>query len=611
MAHESFEAEDAAKVLNESFISVKVDREERPDIDEVYMSVCQAMTGSGGWPLTIIMAPDKKPFFAGTYLPKETAYGRMGLIQLLEKVAGLWIDNREELDKNSEEITKALSHRAERKEGSVDPESIIKKAYRHIQNSYDEVYGGFSQSPKFPTPHYILFLMNFWKAYDNYGALDMAEKTLMHMYRGGIFDHAGWGFSRYSTDRKWLVPHFEKMLYDNAMLLLAYTECFAATGNPLYRSVAEKTAAYMLRDMRSPEGGFYSAEDADSEGVEGKYYVWEYDELKHLLGDEELKFLEEGYGVTKHGNFEGANILNKIYAKENDTENGDAILNKLYRERLKRIPPFKDTKISASWNGLAIEAFARAGSVLGRQDFIDSASKTADFVLSHMRSDGGELIGIYGTHSHKGFLADYANVCNALIALYSATLDIRYLNEAEKLAKEMVGMFWDEQDKRFYMAAKGEEELFMRPSDEYDGAMPSGNSSAFMCLSKLYNMTGADWISVALDKAVEGFLSNAAAAPTACVHFLSALLMRAIPHRQVVISADKGNKEAMEAYKQLLSQFMPFTSIIYYDRSPEMDEAFPELAQYKTDIPFAGYVCENFACRKPVFSPEELLRELE
>ncbi len=609
MAHESFEDEEAAKVLNTSFVSIKVDREERPDIDEVYMNVCQAMTGGGGWPLTIVMTPEKKPFYAGTYLPKNTAYGRTGLIQLLKNVASLWQKSREEIEKSSGEITKLLTGRPERNDADVNAKSIIQKAYRSIENSYDEFYGGFSQSPKFPTPHYLLFLLNYWKAYKNYDALDMTEKTLGHMYRGGIFDHIGGGFSRYSTDRKWLVPHFEKMLYDNALLLLAYTECFATTGDPEYRGIAEKIAGYLLRDMRSPEGGFYSAEDADSERVEGKYYVWNYDELKEILNGDELMILEEQYGVTKQGNFEGANILNMIYAKKGE-KCGEEILSKLYKQRLKRIPPFKDTKISASWNGFAIETFARAGCVLGRQDYIDSARNAADFVLSQMRGGGRELVGIYkdGTRSQKGFLADYANMCNALIALYAATLETRYLKEAITLAKNMLRLFWDEGDERFYMTSGGE--LFMRPADEYDGAMPSGNSAAAMCLLRLYNLTGADWARKALDKIASGFLSAAAGAPTAHVHFLSVMLMKIVPHRQVVISAEKGNKEANDVYRQLTARFMPFTTVIYYDRTADMDEAFQELAQYKTDIPFAGYVCENFTCRKPVYSPEELLREL-
>lgn len=611
MAHESFEDEGVAEILNAFFVPIKVDREERPDVDEVYMSACQAMTGSGGWPLTIIMTPGKKPFFAGTYFPKRTAYGRMGLVELLSKVSELWRDKRSELEQSGEEITGILSERTHRS-GIADTEKIIEEAYVHMRESFDGAYGGFSQSPKFPTPHYLLFLLNCWKAYDRPEALAMAQKTLESIYRGGIFDHMGGGFSRYSTDRKWLIPHFEKMLYDNALLMLSFTECFAATGKQFCRDAAEKTAEYLARDMRSPQGAFYSAQDADSEGVEGKYYVWKYDELKELLTEGELKLLESRYGVTKRGNFEGTNILSLIDSTGERTAAEDAVLQKLYNERIKRVPPHTDTKISASWNGLAIEAFARAGIVLDNSEYIDYARRVADFILANMKGEGG-LSATYkdGVRSKQGFLADYANLGGALVSLHKATLDLRYIKEAVALAKDMLSLFWDEEEGRFFMTKKGGEELFMRPREDYDGAMPSGNSAAVMLLLRLYNMTGAEWTKHALDAVIEGFAPVASESPAAYVHFVSALLKRTMPHRQVIIAADRGDAKADAVYRGITSHFLPFTTVIYYDKSAQMDEVFPELAQYKTDAPFSGYVCENFACRKPVYSPSELLRELQ
>ena len=610
MAHESFEDKEVAKALNDSFISVKVDREERPDIDEVYMSVCQAMTGSGGWPLTIIMRPDKKPFYAGTYLPRESAFGRTGLIELLERVAELWETDREGLVSNGEKITGYFSGKAQVERKTVDVEKIIRGAYSHIKNSYEEEYGGFSQSPKFPSPHYLLFLLKYWKAYGDDDALRMAEHTLGAMYRGGIFDHVGGGFSRYSTDRQWLVPHFEKMLYDNALLLLAYSEGYAATGNELYKTVTQNIAAYVMRDMQSLEGGFYSAEDADSEGKEGKYYVWDYAELEKLLTDDELCLLEARYGVSKRGNFEGKNILNLINAAGKGGALETSALGKLYEARRKRVPPFKDTKIMASWNGLMIEALARAGEVFGDKECLISAAKAADFVLGNMT--GGKLHGSYkeGTLSKKAFLADYANMAGALAELYSATLDTKYLEKAMGLVKEMIDSFWDKGEKRFFMCAKGEEELFMRPRDEYDGAMPSGNSSAITVLAKLKDMTGLDWIREALGSAVEGFAPTAAGTPGAYVHFISSLLSESVPHRQVVIAAGKDDIEALEAYRTIRRSFLPFTTAIYYDKSEQMKALVPDLEQYDTEEPFAGYVCENFACKKPVADPDGLMREL-
>ncbi|MGI5850348.1 MAG: thioredoxin domain-containing protein [Christensenellales bacterium] len=613
MAHESFEDADVAAILNAGFVSVKVDREERPDIDEVYMNVCQAMTGSGGWPLTIIMTAEKKPFFAGTYLPKETIYGRIGMTELLARIITLWQKNRAELIKHSYDILELFNDNRGRPQGqAADAQKIIDKAYGHIENSYEEAYGGFSGSPKFPTPHYLLYLLRYWKAYHKEKALDMTEKTLEHMYRGGIFDHIGYGFSRYSTDSKWLVPHFEKMLYDNAMLISAYTECFAATGRPFYGDIAQKICAYILRDMKSPEGGFFSAEDADSENVEGKYYVWDYNELKELCSENELCLLEARYGVTKRGNFEGKNILNLLNAHAGGGELESAVIQKLFKARQKKIRPFKDTKVLASWNGLMIEALARAGTVFSNDNYIISAIEAADFILINMIDENSGLSGVYkdGMRSSKSFLADYANMANGLISLYTATRDIKYLKNAVTMAQDMIKFFWDEQANRFFMVRKGKEELFVRPRDEYDGAMPSGNSCAVACLLRLYNLLGEEFYRQMLESATQGFLSIAAEAPGAHVHFISSLLVSVVPHSQVVIAARKDDLEAVDTYKTIIKDFLPFTTVIYYDKSDEMDMVFPELTQYKTDKPFAGFVCENYACRKPVYSREDLLLEL-
>ncbi|MDD5016969.1 MAG: thioredoxin domain-containing protein [Eubacteriales bacterium] len=612
MAHESFEDKEVAQILNAGFVSVKVDREERPDIDEVYMSVCQALTGSGGWPLTVIMSADKMPFFAGTYLPKNTAYGRMGLIELLAKVMVMWQKDRGSLTQNREKIRVFFDQTDEtRADVAADSRKILNKAYEYISSLFDGEYGGFSVSPKFPTPHYLLYLLHYWKAYDKKDALLMVEKTLGHMYRGGIFDHIGYGFSRYSTDSKWLVPHFEKMLYDNAMLLLAYTDAYAATGNAEYHGVAQKIATYLLRDMRSPDGGFYSAEDADSEGVEGKYYVWDYRELKNELTEDELCFLEARYGVKNGGNFEGKNILNLIDARLEGGELETAVIKKLYSMRDKRVRPFRDEKISASWNGLAIEALVFAGVFFDEPVYIAAARNAADFILSEMTGKDGTLYGTYkdGRRS-KAFLADYANAANALIALYTATLEMGYIDKAVSLVKDMIRLFWDEAEKRFYMTPKGDEALFMRPRDDYDGAMPSGNSSAVMCLVRLFNLKGDADIKKTLDNAIKGFVPKADLSPGAHMHFLSAMMTYTMPHRQVVIASDRDNQNTMDAYMAINHAYLPFTTVIYYDKSAEMDKVFPELAQYKTDAAFSAYVCENFTCKRPIHTSIELKKEL-
>lgn len=611
MAHESFESEEVAKLLNSSFISIKVDREERPDIDEVYMNVCQAMTGSGGWPLTIFMTADKKPFYAGTYFPKITMYGRMGITELLSKISKIWKTDRQSLLQNSEKIRSFFTQSENEHNAKLDADKIIEKGYRHIESSFDKQYGGFSHSPKFPTPHYLLFLLKYSKAHKSKDALAMAEQTLDHMYRGGIFDHVGYGFSRYSTDHKWLVPHFEKMLYDNAMLLLTYCECYSATANPKYRDIIIKICTYLLRDMLSPDGGFYSAEDADSQGEEGKFYVFDYQELNSRFSQKEMLFLEEHYGVSKQGNFEGKNILNKISGGAQESELNDSVIAKLYEIRQKRVRPFLDTKISASWNGLMIEALIRAGVILRNLEYIESAKKAADFILQKMMGNS-ELFGIYkdGTRSSTGFLADYANIINALLAVYSATLEIKYLQKANSLAENMIALFWEKQEDRFYMAKKADEELFLRPKDEYDGAMPSGNASAIMCLTKLVNLTGNETFAQTLDSAIAAFADKSNTSPGSHVHFLSSLLIKSQPHRQIVLVSDKDNAQTLNTYQEITRSFLPFSTVIYYDKSSEMQTLFPELKQYKTTAPFAAYICENFACKSPVYSHEDLLNEL-
>lgn len=607
MAHESFEDDAVARLLNDDYISIKVDREERPDIDEVYMNVCQAMTGSGGWPLTIFMTPDKKPFFAGTYFPKETAYGRMGMIELLDKITQIWKEDRQSLIENSERIMAYFEDVKMSKQQNVDEERLIQDGYESIKQAFDKKYGGFSYQPKFPTPHYLLFLLKHWRAHTTQEPLHMVEKTLESMYRGGLFDHVGYGFSRYSTDYKWLVPHFEKMLYDNALLLLAYSDCYAATNEQKFKEIAIKTADYILRDMCSPQGVFYSAEDADSEGEEGKFYVWEYDELKNLLTDEEMALLVSQYGVTKEGNFEGKNILNFIHS-EGDQQSSE-LMKKLFDIRKKRVPPFKDTKILASWNGLMIEAMARAGMAFDDDVYIDSAIRAADFILDKMTDENEILCSIYKEDQKPhGFLGDYANVANGLISVFEATRDISYLHSAIKLANKMIDLFWEEDSERFYMTEKSGETLFVRPKDEYDGAMPSGNASAVTCIGRLYNITGDQHLKEVLDQAIYTFTSIAEAAPSAHIHFLSALLVRILPHRQVILVAKEDDNKTIELYRRLMSEYLPFTTVLYYDQTVDIDALCPYLSGYKTKEAFTGYICENYACKHPTNSREELLQ---
>lgn len=605
MAHESFENGDIAKQLNEGFVSVKVDREERPDIDEVYMGVCQTMTGSGGWPLSIFMTQEKKPFFAGTYFPPSGAYGRMGFSELLSRISELWRTKREALISQSEKIIAMFSEAKTKGGTAAMPDELVESGYRALRRMFDAKNGGFSHAPKFPTPHHLMFLMAYHEAHKDEEALDMVKLTLKKMYCGGIFDQAGFGFSRYSTDEHWLVPHFEKMLYDNALLLKTYAQCYAISKERIYREAADKIRTYLEREMVSPEGAFYSAQDADLEGEEGKYYVWDYDELQSALSPEELSILETRYGVTKNGNFEGRNILHRTTAEAESDEDA-AVLRKLLEIRQKRVPPFKDTKISAAWNGLAIEAYALAGMLLSNSGYIESARKAADFMIEHMMGEDGTVCGIYGRPG-SGFLADYANVACGMQKLYEATLDSRYLRGALLIADRMISRFFEIGEARFYMTGKEDTELFMRPRDEYDGAMPSGTSSAIMVLFTLYQLTRKLQYKEVLDAAVDAFSTEAKSSPASHVHFLSMLLSMNSPHRQIVISSAKDNPEAINAYRYIISHYSPFTTAVFYDRGAETDAFLPEMARYKNNKPFAAYICENFMCQQPIYTANDLI----
>jgi len=403
MAHESFEDPDVAALMNETFVSVKVDREERPDIDGIYMTVCQIITGGGGWPLTIIMTPDKKPFFAGTYIPKEDRYGRAGMMSLINKIKKLWKESHYDILITAEDFTETLEKLEAKEKGENLDEKHLKKTYEQLAARFDHIYGGIGRAPKFPTPHNLLFLLRYWKRYDEPMALEMVEKTLKFMRLGGIYDHVGYGFHRYSTDDRWFLPHFEKMLYDQALLAMVYTEAFQATGKEEYKHTACEIFAYVLRDMTSPEGGFYSAEDADSEGVEGKFYLRTEEEILKILGKEDGEFFTGIYNVTKDGNFNeevsGGNILylkKPLYetalhmkiSEKDLREKLEKSRKKLFKEREKRIHPFKDDKILTDWNGLMIAALAKGAQVFDEEEYLHGALKATDFIFNHMHKEG-------------------------------------------------------------------------------------------------------------------------------------------------------------------------------------------------------------------------------
>ena len=584
MAHESFEDEKTAKILNKHFISIKVDREERPDIDSVYMSVCQAFTGSGGWPMSIFMTWDKKPFFAGTYFPPYSHYGMPGFSDLINAIANQWNNNRPELLNSADEIITHLKNK-ESNNRNLNDIHLIESAVRIFSESFDSVYGGFGSAPKFPTPHNLLFLTLYAKQNDNSDILQMVEKTLVQMRKGGIFDHIGYGFSRYSTDKYFLAPHFEKMLYDNALLIIAYSAAYDITKNNFYLHTAEKTAEYVLREMISPDGGFYSAQDADSEGVEGKFYTFTLSEILDILGSEKGKRFAQIFDITANGNFEGVNIPNLL--KSNDLNNDfSSEIQMLYDYRKKRTELHLDDKILISWNSLMIAALSVLYRVSHNEKYLQAAQNAQDFIEKNLCHDK-QLYTSYrdGKKSNKAFLDDYAFYTAALIEMYNSTLDNMYLDKAQQLCDETVKQFSDGENKGYYMSKAENSELFMNPKETYDGALPSGNSVMAYNLVMLYQLTEKDKYQNLAENQIEFLSAQAQGYPAGHSMFLLAKLIYDDPpeHITVVLKDETDLKK--------IKDHIPFfvnISIVFESKN------YPLLNNRTT-----CYVCKNHSCLPP------------
>lgn len=602
MAHESFEDPEVADLLNREFISIKVDREERPDIDAVYMSVCQAMTGSGGWPLTIFMTPEQKPFFAGTYFPKHGGYGRFGLIELLERVAYLWKNNREELLQAGNQITAAINQE-QTGNGQKPDHRLVERAYSQLAQRFDHKWGGFGGAPKFPTPHNLLFLMRYADAMQEPNAMKMVEVTLEDMARGGIFDHIGGGFSRYSTDEMWLVPHFEKMLYDNALLLIAYVKAYQHTKRECFADTAHRTARYILRELTSADGGCYCGQDADSDGVEGKYYVFTPEEVKAVLGEDDGEEFCRLYDITQSGNFEGKSIPNRIHTTENGWDMDDPRLDKLYDYRLNRTKLHKDDKILLSWNAWAIIALAKAGRVLTEPSYLDVAIRIHAFIERKMVTENDRLYLRYrdGEAAYVGQLEDYAVYALALLELYRATFDVKYLQAAFHRAEQMMELFEDKAHGGFFMTAFDGEQLIARPKETYDGAMPSGNSVAAMVLKTLASLTGEPEWQAAADRQLSFLAGEIGEYPSASSFGVLAMMDALYPHRELVCVASDGLPSELKEYLEN----HPADNLHVLMKTKENIEALAECAPFTKDYPIPEqgemyYLCENGACKAPV-----------
>lgn len=618
MERESFEDGDVAALLNENFVSIKVDREERPDVDHIYMEVCQAVTGSGGWPLTVLLTPDKKPFFAGTYFPKESKWGRPGLVKILQSVSSQWREERSQFVKYGEDIVFSLANRPALPCASGLTFEVLDKAYTQLEKYFDSQFGGFSSAPKFPAPHNLLFLLHYWRRTGKEKALAMVDKTLSSMRCGGIYDHLGFGFCRYSTDHQWFAPHFEKMLYDNALLCYTYLEAFQATGKHEYAQVAEEIIEYIRRDMTDPEGAFFSAEDADSEGVEGLFYLWTKEEIIDALGWEQGCIFADYYHVTAEGNFEyGKSILHTIgrdlrtYAAKlhmSETELSGLLAegrDTLYQVRARRVRPFRDDKILTAWNALMIAALAKAGSVLQRMDCVMAAQSALSFIESCLTRDDGRILARYrdGDAAFFAYLDDYAFLLWAQLELYTATFDLSYLHKAKLLATDMIHLFEDKSTGGFFFTGNDAEKLLIRPKELYDGALPSGNSVAAFALMRLARLSGDESFLYPVEKAFAAFSDEVRQAPAAYVFFLLALDLFLEPPRQIVIAGSGSNKLTHSMFQLVRMYYLPEVALLYRDIDiPEYEaELFPTLSGKAADRHQAvAYICDDKACRPPI-----------
>ena len=616
MERESFEDEGVAELLNRDFISIKVDREERPDIDHIYMQVCQALTGHGGWPLTIIMTPEQHPFFAATYIPRESRSGMAGLMGLLPQVARLWKEERESLINTGQHLLDWLQNRQEASFSSLD-KTVLDKAYEQFEKVFDADYGGFGTAPKFPSPHQLMFLLRYYYHTGQERALYMVEKTLQQMFYGGIYDHIGFGFARYATDWQWLIPHFEKMLYDNALLIMAYLDVYQITSHPLYERVVRQTLEYILRDLSSPAGAFYSAEDADSEGEEGRFYLWELEEVQEILSDHTDHFCNI-YGISEGGNYEGKNLPNLIKSRPDleIIQELDPLREKLFLRREGRVHPYKDDKILTGWNGLMIAALARAARVLQDERYTIAARNAAEFIYSHLFRPDGRLLARYreGEARYPAYAADYAYLGWGLLELYATTYDANWLKRAVELHEDLWRLFGDEQGGGLFLYGKDSEVLISRPKESYDGAMPSGNAVAARNFLHLSRLTGEPYWSEYADRQFTCFANEIKDHPSAYTFWLLAFCDQWYPGKDLVLLADRTDQKIQAFISHLQKTYRPDFLMLWKEAGRE--EEIAKLAAHTTEMRAlqgepTAYLCQNLSCSAPSQDFDALLKELD
>ncbi len=625
MAHESFEDPKTAALMNEHFVNIKVDREERPDLDSIYMRAVQAMTGSGGWPMTVFLTPDGKPFYGGTYFPPEDRHGLPAFRRVLSSIAGAYRDQRDDIVRSGQQMADMLQQDfvAESHSGSLTPD-ILDHAYDNIAGGYDATFGGFGRAPKFPQPMSLEFLLRTYRRKGDPRALEMVEKTLQKMARGGIYDQLGGGFHRYSTDERWLVPHFEKMLYDNALLGRAYLHAYQVTNQPFYRRIVEETLDYVLREMTAPSGGFYSTQDADSEGEEGKFFLWTPAEIETVLPPDDARLLMAFYDVTPGGNFEGRNILNVprdadvVAHRENvSVDQLQKVVARgrkaLFAAREQRVKPGLDDKILTAWNGMMLTAFAEAARVLDRADYREAAERSASFLLTSLRPEG-RLLRTHkdGQSKLAGYLEDYAYLIDGLLHLYQATFDLRWFQEARALSDEMVAFFWDDGIGQFYDTGRDHESLIVRPRDVNDGATPSGNSVAVDVLLRMAEFSGEPTYQRIAAQALASLADDMAHHSGAFGHLLGALDFHLGSPKEIALIGDADDPALNALVQRVFARYLP--NKVVASAAPGNEAAaqqIPLLAgRPLLDGKPTAYVCANYTCQQPVNTPEDLAEQL-
>jgi uncharacterized protein YyaL (SSP411 family) len=624
MERESFENEKIAALMNDLFVNIKVDREERPDLDEIYMNAVQMLTGRGGWPMTVFLTPEGKPFYGGTYYPPEDRYGVPGLPKILLGVANAYREKPQDVERSVEQILAGLQRmsRSAESQRSFSPE-IIAQSAEQLSQAYDADHGGLGKAPKFPNVGvYELFLRHYHRA-KTQRFLEMVTHTLTKMAQGGIYDHIGGGFHRYSVDDKWLVPHFEKMLYDNAQLVRIYAQVYCVTAAPLFKQVVDETMTYLLREMLHTEGGFYSTQDADSEGEEGKFFVWTAEEITRILGDDRSEIFCRMYDVSEEGNFEEKNILHPILTCEQasklfrrDLEEIESLVSdakeKLFHEREKRIKPFRDEKILTSWNGLMLSGLAAAIKISQLRTYLDAAGRTVDFLFTKMFRDG-HLLHTYKSGAAKilGYLDDYAFLAAGLLDLFEATLDRANLDRALELAEVMLYEFWDENSGGFFYTGRSHERLIAQSKPIFDGSIPSGNAVATQILLRLYHYTGRDEYLKRAEKVLRSYYDAMENQPFGFAHMLAALDFYLDKPKEIVLVGDKKDPETVELLGKIHSLYLPNMTLQSASPDDSLEQISPLLAGKKA---IAGkptvYVCHNFACSRPAVEWDELKQVL-